>query len=583
VEDQFDTNTCRMIFKIDGKEVQRHDFGREGYQDHRYESGQDWKEGEHEFTVEVKPLTDGAHVRDLNLRIDSVTMMGPDDQRYWVTPKDYTKFFPTPIPKDAEQRRAYIENRLRDFATRAFRRPPTDDMVTRLADLAEERAKEPGETTEAGIAYGMEAVLASPSFLFREERPEGPGPTPLIDEYSLASRLSYFLWSTMPDEELMSLAAAGKLRANLDSQVKRMLADPKAEALAKNFTGQWLEARDIEFVAMEEREILSSQEKKDPKREEMRDRFHELQAKGDLTPEEKAEFEKLRKEVFKNFKRVKVDMDGELRYAMQREVQMYFSRIVHEDRSVVEFLDSDYTYLNERLAKHYGLTNVDVKGGDMRLVELPTNCPRGGVLTMGGPLMVTSNPTRTSPVKRGLFVLNNILGNPPPPPPPNVPALEDVKSTNGDLTLREALAIHRQNPMCASCHNHMDPIGLAFEHFNAMGMWREHDHGEDIQVAGKLLSGESFESVSELKHILATNHREEFYRTLTEKLLTYAVGRGLDYKDAETVDEIVEKLDKADGKFSALLEGVIHSAPFQRTRTAGLLGGPDSATTKGKT
>jgi hypothetical protein len=236
-------------------------------------------------------------------------------------------------------------------------------------------------------------------------------------------------------------------------------------------------------------------------------------------------------------------------------------------------IESDYTYLNERLAKHYGLTNLAVTGDQMRRVTLPAGSARGGVLTMGTVLAVTSNPTRTSPVKRGLFILDNILGTPPPPPPPNLPPLEDAaKGVHGhEPSLRELLATHRAQPLCSSCHNRMDPLGLALENFNAMGMWRDAERGQPIEVEGKLLTGETFTNVMELKHILATRHQREFYRCLTEKMLTYALGRGLDYYDVETVDEIVARLEQAGGRFSALLAGVIESAPFQKTRSSAMM------------
>jgi hypothetical protein len=229
-------------------------------------------------------------------------------------------------------------------------------------------------------------------------------------------------------------------------------------------------------------------------------------------------------------------------------------------------IESDYTFLNAKLAKFYGITNIT--GAEMRRVTLPSDSVRGGVLTDGSTLVVTSNPDRTSPVKRGLFILDNFLGLPTPPPPPNIPALEaaekDIK--DHEPTLREALQQHRDKPLCASCHKRMDPIGLAFENFNAMGIWRDKERNQLIDPAGALITGESFQGVRELKHILATDHRADFYRCLTEKFLTYALGRGTEYYDAETIDQIVHRLDSEDGRFSALLNGVIESAPFQKMR-----------------
>lgn len=252
---------------------------------------------------------------------------------------------------------------------------------------------------------------------------------------------------------------------------------------------------------------------------------------------------------------------------MKQEAEAYFNYIVQGDRSILELLDSHYTFVNEHLAPVYGLTNV--VGVDMQKVELPQDSVRGGVLTMGSVLTVTSNPTRTSPVKRGKWVLENILGAPPAPPPPNVPALEDAK-VEGELkapTQRELLALHREDPMCASCHERMDPPGLALENFNAFGRFRETEFGQPIEAFGELSTGEEFSNVRDLKRALVENHRVEFYRTITEKLMTYVLGRGIEYYDVPTVDQIVSKLDRENGRFSTLLRGVLESAPFQFRRT----------------
>ena len=262
---------------------------------------------------------------------------------------------------------------------------------------------------------------------------------------------------------------------------------------------------------------------------------------------------------------------------------MCFAYVVHENHDVLELIDADYTFLNERLAKHYnfGLTNAaenpfaitNVVGNEMRRVTLPKGSPRGGVLTDGAVLIVTSNPTRTSPVKRGLFILDNIVGTPPPPPPAAVPPLEDAEKEFKDRkpTLREALELHRENKLCASCHNRMDPLGLALENFNALGLWRDKERGQPIDAAGKLVTGETFSDVRDVKRTLVTNHRLDFYRCLTEKLLTYALGRGLEYYDVQTVDQIVERLAKEHGRFSALLMGIVESAPFQKRRNSSAL------------
>jgi hypothetical protein len=294
-----------------------------------------------------------------------------------------------------------------------------------------------------------------------------------------------------------------------------------------------------------------------------------------LTPEEKEELAKIRA-AFRSAGNPRVELTGELRRAMRQETEKVFEYILKEDRSLLELLDSDYTFLNERLANHYGVE--DVKGNEMRRVTLPPDSPRGGILGQGTVLAVTSNPTRTSPVKRGVFVLDNILGLPPPPPPPDIPPLEDAakSSENRNPTLRELLALHREQPLCSSCHNRMDPLGLALENFNAMGMWREKEQGQPIDAAGKLITGETFSNVKDLKRILASKHQLDFYHALTEKLLTYALGRGVEYYDIETVDQIVARIVKADGRPSALLMGIVESAPFQKTRN---LNAPQTAET----
>jgi len=579
VEGQFDYNKCRVVFKADGHELMRRDYMREGGRTFHYDFETDWQPGEHALALELEPLTSGTnHVRSLTMRLDAVTLRGPLDEKYWVRAKNYGQFFTKDPPKNPAERRAYARELLGAFAAKAFRRPADSNTVERLAKLAEGVYTQPGKTFEAGIAHGMVAVLASPRFLFREEGPDPArreGTYAFIDEYALASRLSYFLWSSMPDAELFRLAGAGELRKNLSDQVKRLLADSRSKAFIQNFTGQWLQARDVDNVVIDARSVLAREQKADPEQEQRRARFRELRNKPDesLTAEEKAEMAKMRLEFFNRAKPLRTELTGELRQGMRREMEMYFANIVKEDRSVVELVDSDYTYLNERLAKHYGLTNLDVTGDEMRKVTLPADSPRGGVLTMGGVLAVTSNPTRTSPVKRGLFILDNILGMPPPPPPPDIPPLEDAaKGVQGhELTLRETLELHRSKPLCSSCHNRMDPLGLALENFNALGMWREQEHEQPVDVTGKLLTGESFDNIRELKHILATQHRRDFYRCLAEKLLTYAIGRGLEYYDVETVDEIVARMENQDGRFSGLLMGIVESAPFQKRRDSGML------------
>lgn len=578
VDNQFDHNKCRLVVRVDGESVLTREFGRESGKPFHFDFERDWTPGEHVLACEVEPLTPGEkHVRSLTLRLDSLMVRGPMATNDWVPSTRYARFFPKPPPAEPGQRQAYASELLGRFASRAFRRPADPQTTDRLVSLAQAAWTQPGGSFETGVAHAMAAVLASPRFLFREEKLErrrsGRG-FPLIDEYSLATRLSYFLWSSMPDDELLAQAADGTLRRNLGAEVRRMLADSRSQAFIRNFTGQWVQARDIETIPIESRSVLLREEKPDPERDKKRARFRELRAKpeNELTAEENNELNTLRDQFIRRMNSpLRADLNGELRHAMRQETEDYFNYVVREDRPVLELIESDYTFLNERLAKHYGVASV--QGNELRLVRLPADSTRGGLLTQGTFLAVTSNPTRTSPVKRGRFILEAILGLPPPPPPPNLPPLEDAaKGVKGhEPTLRETLEIHRSEPLCSSCHNRMDPLGLAFENFNAMGMWRTQERDQPIDCTGTLITGEPFQNVRELKHILATRHARDFYRCLAEKLLTYATGRGMDYYDVETVDQIVERLEQSGGRFSALLDGVLASAPFQKARDTGLL------------
>ena len=488
-----------------------------------------------------------------------------------VKQRGYEQLFPGEVPATDLERRQYAGELLSRFAARAFRRPAEPETIERLVALAMSVAEQPGRSFEAGMARAVTAILASPRFLFREEtvEPAMPPAHPQLDEYSLATRLSYFLWSTMPDEELFRLAAEHKLRENLSGQVGRMLADPRSKQFVRQFTGQWLQARDIDSVEINAFAVISGEQKPDPEAQQRRARFRSLRSRPfeSLTDEEKAEIDAAREAFRKGVQRFRqFELNGELRRAMRDETEMHFAHIVHEDRSLLELIECDYAFLNERLAKHYGIEGV--QGGEMRLVHLPPDSPRGGVLTQGTVLAVTSNPDRTSPVKRGLFILDNLLGTPPPPPPANIPPLEDAAKQLADRSpsLRQQLELHRSQPLCHSCHNRLDPLGLALEDFNALGMLRQRQPDRIIDTSGTLLSGESFKNVRELKHILATERRRDFYRCVAEKLLTYALGRGLDYYDVDTIDDLVERLDAGNGRASILISGIIESVPFQRRR-----------------
>ncbi len=572
VDDQFDYNRCRMLFSIDGETVVDQEFVREGEnKTYKFTFDRQWKAGDHRLTFEIRPIgPDRDQKRLLRLRLSQVTVRGPFDEKYWVQPADYTKYFPQPVPKRAKDREKYARELLGNFVTKAFRRPVDQATLDRLVKMAQGVAAQPGGTFEAGIAQAMVAVLASPRFIFREEEVLALKPgqvNPLIDEYALASRLSYFLWSSMPDAELFRLAGEGKLRANVPAQLSRMLADPKSSEFVRNFTGQWLQARDIDSVQINPFAVFL-REHPDPEIEAAQETFRRISriAEDKRTPAEQAEFEGARKAFFKTFRTPRPQLTYTLREAMQQESEMSFAYVLKEDRSLLEMIDSHYTFLNEELAKHYGVPGVT--GKEMRLVQLPEDSPRGGVLTQGTVLAVTSNPTRTSPVKRGVFILNSILGTPPAPPPPNIPPLEEAASKDqlAKMSLRDTLALHAKNPMCRSCHNRMDPLGLALENFNALGQWRESDMNQPVQPAGTLITGEKFANVRELKHVLATAHRRDYFYCMSEKLLTYALGRGLDYTDTDTLDQLVAKLEATDGRPSALLLGIVESVPFQQRR-----------------
>lgn len=488
--------------------------------------------------------------------------------------KNYERFFPGSVPEEETARIEYTRKILTDFATRAFRRQVDKETVDRLVALAIGVTQQDGFTYEMGVAQAMVATLASPRFLFRDETSfdaNSDDRFPLIDEYALASRMSYFLWSTMPDEELFELAATGQLRANLDSQIERMTTDKRFDEFIKNFAGQWLHTREIESVNISVGDI-THRDKLDPELVAAREKYKTLEEipEAKRTADQQQAFTRNQKIVRTKFNTDKpARFSGQLKppilKAMRQETEMYFEHIIREDRNIVELIDSDYTFLNKTLASHYKISGV--KNSEMQKVSLDAGSPRGGVLTQGTILVVTSNPTRTSPVKRGVFILENILGTPPGAPPPNLPALEDITPDDLDeLSLRETLAIHREDALCASCHNRMDPLGLALENFNAMGMWRESELSLSIDPSGTLITGEEFSSIQEMKRILATERIEDFYYCFSETLLTYALGRGLEYHDAETVDHLADTLLKTKGRPSTLIKAIIKSAPFQKRR-----------------
>ncbi len=574
----FDPGCCRVTFSADGHELYKEEYVWDERKSIHYRFEQDWPAGDHKLTFHLEPLAqaekkqsedDGRGRGDntyINFHILHVNVEGPADTNKWSHPKNYEQFFTRDEPPtSAEERQQYAREVLTVFAKRAYRRPADDATISKLVALAEFTYEQPGKTFETGIAQAITAVLASPRFLFRLEAADPDSADdlyPLVDEYSLASRLSYFFWSTMPDDELIDLADRGELRDNFASQIERMLKDNRSEAFVRNFVGQWLRARDVEHVSLDPLVALGFGEEYEQLRSVFRRRFRRKASDDSVSDEE---WERTRAR-FSELREIRDKFDGSARRAMRRETEMLFDYIVREDRSVLELIDSDYTFLNEKLADLYDLPGVE--GKEMRRVMLPKDSPRGGVLTQATMLTVTSNPTRTSPVKRGLFILENILGTPSPPAPANVPELEEAAKKFGgrEPTLREVLAAHRESALCSSCHSRMDPLGIALENFNALGMWRDTEKDQPIDASGELITGEAFQDVRELKQILVTTRRADFYRCMTQKLMTYTLGRGLEYYDEYTVDEIVDRLERNDGRFSVLLTEILESSPVQRQR-----------------
>jgi hypothetical protein len=450
--------------------------------------------------------------------ISSVTIAGPQPDTASVaeSPSRRTLFICAPSPAAAESEDAArcAHAIISTLARRAYRRPVTDvDLEIPLA-LYRDGASTGG--FESGIELAVRGILVSPNFLFRvEDQPASiPPDTPYrISDLELASRLSFFLWSSIPDDELVDLAVKQTLHTPevLQQQVRRMLADSRSKALVDNFAGQWLHIRNVARLQPSP-ELL----------------FH---------------------------------FDDSLRRAFERETQLFFESIIRENRTVLDLLDADYTYLNERLATHYGIGGV--YGERFRRVSLPPDSVRRGLLGQGSILTGTSRANRTSPVIRGKWILENILGAPPPPPPPNVPDLEDERDPRKVLPMREQMAAHRANPVCASCHAQMDQLGFALENFDAIGEWREiYASGLPIDAAAEFPDGTQFDGPTELRTVLMS-HSDDFVATVTDRLLTYALGRGLEATDAPAVRQIMRSAAGEDYAFSALVRAIVTSVPFQ--------------------
>jgi hypothetical protein len=498
----------RLALRLDGRTVREVDVKADAGQPRVHEFRVRLEEGPHTVALRHEGRTPG---RALFLQLVEVEPLLAGAARPVPRPPTYARIMtcqPGPgLSKDDCARRV-----LGAFARRAFRRPILPGEVERLVGLVH-RAEQTGESFEKGVALALQAVLVSPHFLFRVERDPPPGVAAhLLSEHELATRLSYFLWSTMPDDQLAGLADQGQLRRNLEAQVRRLLRDPRSRALAENFGGQWLEIRNLKA----------------------------------RTPDAG---------MFPRF-------TPALRNAMVRESELFVGAVIADDRSIFDLLDGDFTYVDETLARHYGLAGVS--GPEFRRVQLPAG-GRGGVLTLAAVLTVTSNPTRTSPVKRGKWILENLLNSPPPPPPPDAGELRDDAQAILSGSLRQRLEQHRTRTDCASCHARMDPLGFGLENFDAVGAWREQDGKFAIDSSGSLPTGETFRGPAELKKILR-GRGSAFSRCLTEKLLTYALGRGLGPADGAAVDAIVRTLEKEGHQFSKLVLELVKSHAFQMRR-----------------
>ena len=513
--EQSGPDPARMAFILDGETVSTFDVANEKRNPRDFEIKLHAKPGLHRFAAAfineyANENEKSLQKRDRKLVIDHLEVDGPYHAGAELPETHNRIFFPR---RSGESNVEYGRDVIARFAARAYRRPVTPDEIERLMRFVLFASRQ-GDSFEKGVQLALETVLISPNFLFRGEinRPSQTlNRIRHLNDFELASRLSYFLWSSMPDAALFESARLGVLhqRRELEQQVQRMLRDPKSAALVENFGGQWLQIRNLSRIAPDKRQF--------PK-------FNES-----------------------------------LRDAMRTETEMFLGAILREDRSILDMLDADYTFVNAPLARLYGIEGV--QGDEFQRVTLNSK-ERGGLLTQASILTVTSNPTRTSPVKRGRWVLDNILGTPPPPPPPDVPPLKESSGDFANESLRQRMEKHRENASCASCHARMDPLGFGLENFDGIGAWRSKDGKFAIDASGILPDGCSFSGPVELKRILLAR-KEDFSRCLTEKMLTYALGRGLEYYDKCAVESICRELQNDDYRFSRLIAGIVESIPFQ--------------------
>ena len=494
---QAGTEPAKFDVRIGGKSSGPFDITSKNQAPQWFDSAIDLPAGGHEIQVWfLNDFYDEKTRQDRNFWLHQFSIEGPLDQPGGIVHAS--------VPALAEK-----------LGTRLFRRPINDEERETWRAIASLGQQE-GLTADETLAHILRGMLISPGFLYRgEPQPVGEvrDGSALIDEYSLASRLSYFLWSAPPDERLLQLAAKGELRKNLAAEVKRMIADWRAASLAENFAGQWLQLRDMDIVDVDT------------------GRFPEWK--------------------------------GGMAYAMKKESQMFFEHILRENRSVIEFLNADYTFVNEKLARFYGISGA--KGEKYEKVSLQ-GTPRGGILTHGSILTLTSNPTRTSPVKRGKYLLEQILGTPPPPAPGGVPPLDEKKAQSGQLTLRQQFAEHRSNPSCAGCHAFLDPMGFAFENYDAIGRWRDTEKKQPIDASGSLVRGQTFQNLAELRTLLVRDLSGQFVKNLVENLLTYALGRGLEYTDKPAVEDTLRRAAASGNRFQDIILAVCESVPFQKMR-----------------
>lgn len=521
--DQAGPEPVKMSVLLDGKEIERFNVKALRGKPKEFVIKRRLKPGNRKIGVGFlndfynKQLPEGR--QDRNLIVNFVEVRGPIDAKPKALPESHKRIF-VAMPDGKMTTKQAAEKVLLRLASRAFRRPATSEEVARFVALSESAIKE-GDSFEESIQYAMQAILCSPHFLFKVEidpRPameaDRPGP---VGDFELAVRLAYFLWSSMPDDTLLQLGRKNGLRnrEELSRQVERMIADERASALTKNFAGQWLELRSLEI----------------------------------RTPDPAT---------YSNYK-------TSLKRSMRIETEMFFEAIMRENRSLLDLIDADFTFVDEGLAKLYDLPPPS-KPGFHRVALNGTD--RGGILTHASVLTITSNPTRTSPVKRGKWILQNLLNDPPPPAPPNVPELANGEKGPLTGTLRQRMEQHRVNPVCASCHQRMDPLGFALENFDGVGSWRTIDGKDPIDPSGELPTGEKVAGPRELKRLIVNQKKEQFVRCVTEKMLTYALGRGLEYYDKCAVDKIVAAVEKDGYKFNALVREIVLSEPFHKRGTA---------------